>query len=306
MPSVTYRGNNANLDGTTWEVPNEVVLSGKAAKWIEDTAATRAREEQQRLNQQAETTRSRKRRNDDLNKLTTLVGELANRLADLETQFETEPPDMATAALAANNTAAAIDRHHRLSQEALALQDEIEEPMQQANLLAEQSSGYLTQAATLRDQSLELIRNQQKLVNGAFSSFQPVIARLRDDIAELSSLVGELSAEASTNAETVRQAANITESAVGIARQTAETEVAAMRTEFYGVVNAVLQAIGLDRSAALQALNQVEVKGAGGVVLTRQEIAYYASLFTSASDDKAALNPQSTAAGVNRFGVSDA
>ena len=301
MPVVTYRGKNTALMGTSWDVPTDVLLNGTAVSWIETNAAAA---DQQRLAQQAETTRTRKRRSDEITKLTTLVGELSTRLADLEELLETDPPDMATAAMAANQTAAAIDRHHRLSQEALALQDEIEEPLLQANKLAADSSEFLSKAAELREQSMQLIRNQQQMINGSFQSFSPFINSIRQDTNDLSTRVGELNAEISANAETVRQAAQIKESAVDIARQTAEQESAEMRTEFYGVVNAILQALGLDRSAALQALNQAEVMGSNGVVLTRQEIAYYASIYSRASDTKAALDPDSTVVTANRFEVS--
>jgi len=301
MPVVTYRGKNTALAGTTWDVPANELVSGSAVRWIENTAAE---QEAERLAQQAETTRNRQRRSTELTKLTTLVGDLSTRLAELEELLQTDPPDMATAAMAANQTAAAIDRHHRLSQEALALQDEIEEPLLQANKLAAESSDFLSKAAELREQSLQLIRNQQKMINGSFSSFSPVIQGLQEDTNALSARVGELNAEISSNAETVRQASRIKESAVDIARQTAEQESAEMRTEFYGVVNAILQAIGLDRSAALQALNQAEVMGANGVVLTRQEIAYYASIYSKASDTKSDLDSGSTVVGVNDLKVS--
>lgn len=301
MAVVTYRGKQTSLNGTTWDVPNDILLNGTATNWIENTAAE---QEKQRLTQQTETTRTRKRRSDEITQLTALVGELSGRLADLEQQLETDPPDMATAALAASQTAAAIDRHHRLSQESLALQEEIEEPLLQANKLAAESSDFLSRAAELREQSLQLIRNQQMMINGSFQSFQPVISQLRTDTNSLTTRVGELNAEISASADTVRQATRITDAAVDIARQTAASEISAMRTEFYGVVNTLLQAFGLDRSAALQALNQAEVMGSGGVVLTRQEIAYYASIYSDASDTKAALDGDSTVATVNQYRVS--
>lgn len=301
MAVVTYRGKQTSLNGTTWDVPNDILLNGTATNWIENTAAE---QEKQRLTQQTETTRTRKRRSDEITQLTALVGELSGRLAELEQQLETDPPDMATAALAASQTAAAIDRHHRLSQESLALQEEIEEPLLQANKLAAESSDFLSRAAELREQSLQLIRNQQMMINGSFQSFQPVISQLRTDTNSLTTRVGELNAEISASADTVRQATRITDAAVDIARQTAASEISAMRTEFYGVVNTLLQAFGLDRSAALQALNQAEVMGSGGVVLTRQEIAYYASIYSDASDTKAALDGDSTVATVNQYRVS--
>ena len=289
MAIVTYRGANKTLVGEKFDVPDDIVRKGLAARWIEETVATA--EQQKRLDLQVENERKTRRNQQDK-----VVGEIRAQLRELEAnvtaladRMEADPPDMATAALAANQTAAAIDRHYRLSQEALELQDTIEEPLLEAGRLAEESKSYLLSAQQERDASIKIARNQQAAVNAQFDSYSKALQRARTDLNELNDLVGEFKSEVSANRETVRQASRIKESAVGIARDTASTAVEEMRDEFYGTLNLILQAVGLDRSAALQTLNSAAVKGPSGAILTRQELMYYTSLYRQASDTEAVL-----------------
>ena len=77
MAIVTYRGANKTLVGEQFDVPDDIVRKGLAARWIEETAA--AAEQQKRLDLQAETERKTRRNQQDK-----VVGEIRAQLRELE------------------------------------------------------------------------------------------------------------------------------------------------------------------------------------------------------------------------------
>ena len=289
MPMVTYRGSQADLFDTSWEVPNEIILAGNAAQWIEDESALQqeAKEREACLAEEARQEAKRRMRHSEAEGLRADIEVLLERLEVVETQLVTDPPDMALAAQASANTAMAIDRHHRLAEEAMQLTIKIEEPIQQATALASSAQSTLHEAELLRGQSLAVAKNAGDMAGAAIESLTPVISRLKTQVNELEVRVGDLNAGASRSRETVAMAVSITDSAVDIARQTAQAEVDSMWNQFVASANALLRACGVTRSAFLQMLNAGQVQGKDAVVATRAELAAYVALSTSFAETEA-------------------
>ena len=270
--TVTYRGKIAEIQGTSWEIPDSVPLNGRLA-WIESQhreaqlqAAADAEREQRE--QEVLAARLEKAKQDSsIDRLNSEIQALATGLEDLEQRIVAEPD--VSAQLQFNAAAADIyARNLQLADEVQTMQATVADLLERTTAMAEAAKT----GEALQQQSLALLKNNKDLINGSFESYSRAIADLQGQTNEASLAVGRLNSEAQDNRELIRTAANISEEAVNIAGLEAKKAVDQGMDEMLAVLSVALEAMGINEQSLALQMNTDEIDPNRGVFLTREYI----------------------------------
>ena len=270
--TVTYRGKIAEIQGTSWEIPDSVPLNGRLA-WIESQhreaqlqAAADAEREQRE--QEVLAARLEKAKQDSsIDRLNSEIQALATGLEDLEQRIVAEPD--VSAQLQFNAAAADIyARNLQLADEVQTMQATVADLLERTTAMAEAAKT----GEALQQQSLALLKNNKDMINGSFESYSRAIADLQAQTNEASLAVGRLNSEAQDNRELIRTAANISEEAVNIAGLEAKKAVDQGMDEMLAVLSVALEAMGINEQSLALQLNTDEIDPNRGVFLTREYI----------------------------------
>ena len=270
--TVTYRGKIAEIQGTSWEIPDSVPLNGRLA-WIESQhreaqlqAAADAEREQRE--QEVLAARLEKAKQDSsIDRLNSEIQALATGLEDLEQRIVAEPD--VSAQLQFNAAAADIyARNLQLADEVQTMQATVADLLERTTAMAEATK----EGERLQQQSLALLKNNKDMINGSFESYSRAIADLQAQTNEASLAVGRLNSEAQDNRELIRTAANISEEAVNIAGLEAKKAVDQGMDEMLAVLSVALEAMGINEQSLALQMNTDEIDPNRGVFLTREYI----------------------------------
>ena len=270
--TVTYRGKIAEIQGTSWEIPDSVPLNGRLA-WIESQhrevqlQAAADAEREQREQEVLAARLEKAKQNASIDRLNSEIQSLATGLEDLEQRIVAEPD--VSAQLQFNAAAADIyARNLQLADEVKTMQATVADLLERTTAMAEATK----EGERLQQQSLALLKNNQDQINGSFESYSRAIADLQGQTNEASLAVGRLNSEAQDNRELIRTAANISEEAVNIAGLEAKKAVDQGMDEMLAVLSVALEAMGINEQSLALQMNTDEIDPNRGVFLTREYI----------------------------------
>lgn len=278
MQKVVYRGEIVELQGTSWEVPDSVPMTGRKA-WIESqhreaelqaaANAERAQREQEVLAARLE----KAKQDASIEKLTSDIESLSAGLEELGERIVSEPD--VSAQLQFNAAAADIyARNLSLADEVRVMQDTVADLLERTAAMAEAAKT----GEALQQQSLALLKNNQDAINGSFETYRRALADLQDQTNNASRSVGALNTAAQDNRELIKTASEITEAAVDVARQEAKAAVDEGMDDMLAVLSFTLQALGIDEAQLALQVNTDRIDPHRGIYLTRDFVSKLAEI----------------------------
>ena len=144
-------------------------------------------------------------------------------------------------------------------------------------------AGKRAEVAQAQQDILKFVSTQQQLIKAQSNEAIRKSAELTDQIIPASKEQIDTAVLALQNArQTVLAAEDIQNNVAGAARDIAVSKVEEFKGQIYSYLNLALDAIGVDRSTALQRLNAAAVTQ--DPILTRAEFEEYLSIYQTASD----------------------
>lgn len=255
--TLTYRGKISEIQGQKFQVPSSIPLESRAAwiesNWREQQAREAAEQERQEREQRLLQERIEATRQENLiGNLKAELSQMADRIEELNDRIVAEPD---TEAMLRWNAASAgiYERSLGLADEVEAMQATVTDLLAKATAMAEAAAI----GEELQQQALNLLKNQQKMTAGSFSTYAAELQRLRDETNAAQIQVGALNTEAQDSRDVIQQAANIQQEAVNIAEREARRAVGEMQGDFMDVLALSLRALGLRESDLIATANSI-------------------------------------------------
>lgn len=265
--ALTYRGPVVELQGQQF-TPPEGVTGAKAAQWFEQQAAEQKARAEAKPRKVKITPQPTSREVERLNAIEADIDDLYEKL---------QSPD-AMPLVAALSSISALNQASVATEEALqGLLERATEAKTANDLILAEAEAAAAEARQLKAEAMALVQQNQTLVAGAFNSFAKQLAGFRKDLAEADGELGIVRTETKNLAKSVKHASEITDAAVGIARDTANEVAEQQAQDFADFLSVVLRAMGVSQSDFNQALNAMEVT-AGDQWLTAQYLAKAAAI----------------------------
>ena len=271
MTTVIYRGEREELQGIKFKVPANVV---KKALYIEREHDRQQAEAAAKAAAEAEELRLAEEREAALMQMREAAAAAEAEALDDVPEPEAEAPqgsqELQLAASLSNVTGSLLTQSREVEQ----LQAQVAEQQQTIEQLIEQ----LNVAGIEKSEALKLVKNNQLMMNGLMESTTLQIEAMQASIRAANSEAETYRQAMLENAETVRQAARITDEVKNIAMETANEAADEQFAMTMAAANATLRASGVTRSQFLQILNAGQVQGKEAVIATQAELQLYVRL----------------------------
>ena len=270
MALMTYRGEVTELQGKQFDVPAGVPIS-QAAAWIESqqreqlareaAAAAKAEADREAQVREAELLAARIEAAKSGEEFRSDLSNLQAQITEVREQLEAPDVEGVLAMHASTMTAFATAREVLQS---------VDEAIVKAETLQTTAAELLAEAEAARAASIQIAKNEQELINGAFSTYGLALEDLQQQVNDASTRVGELNAEATENRDLIRTASQITETAIDIAGQEAKKAVNEGMDEMLALLSLALEVMGIDETQLNLQLSSDELQPNSGVYLTRE------------------------------------